>query len=146
MGEPLCDIRVAEGTELHGATIAETAPGEPQSEDQETAAVDRPPHAPEPASLSIPAGAIRVSQHSGRSAAVGPLASSAAADAASSCGALENGADSGGVPGAGPAAPRGKALAAPAVRRIAKELGVDDLAAVRGSGPAGRVVRGGRPP
>ena len=41
-------------------------------------------------------------------------------------------------PAAGPAAPSGKVLASPAIRRRAREAGVD-LAQVRGSGPAGRV-------
>lgn len=38
-----------------------------------------------------------------------------------------------------PAAPEGAVLAAPSVRRLAKEQGVD-LAAVRGSGPGGRIT------
>ena len=41
-------------------------------------------------------------------------------------------------PAAVPAAPSGKVLASPAIRRRAREAGVD-LAQVRGSGPAGRV-------
>ncbi len=43
------------------------------------------------------------------------------------------------APPAPPAAARGEPLAAPAVRRLARELGVD-LAAVRGTGPSGRVT------
>src|SRR3990170_3557403 len=38
-----------------------------------------------------------------------------------------------------PAAPSGEILATPAVRRLARELGVD-LAAVRGTGPSGRIT------
>ncbi len=38
-----------------------------------------------------------------------------------------------------PAAPAGEVLAAPAVRRLARELGVN-LAAIRGTGPSGRVT------
>ncbi len=43
------------------------------------------------------------------------------------------------APPAPPAAPKGEVLAAPAVRRLARELGVD-LAALRGTGPSGRVT------
>ncbi len=43
------------------------------------------------------------------------------------------------APPAPPAAPAGEVLAAPAVRRLARELGVN-LASVRGTGPAGRVT------
>ncbi len=42
-------------------------------------------------------------------------------------------------PPAPPTAPSGDILAAPAVRRLARELGID-LASVRGTGPAGRIT------
>lgn len=124
MGAPLCDLRVAEGTELHGASIAEAAP---QTQDSATAAAAGSQFS-EPAALSSPAIAVSGPPSAASSGGgIGEMGYIAAACV---------------VPGDSPPAAPGKALASPAVRRIARELGVDDLAAVRGSGHDGRVVRG----
>jgi pyruvate dehydrogenase E2 component (dihydrolipoamide acetyltransferase) len=80
------------------------------------------PVAPAPIVAAEPAAA-RTAPGAGRQAAPAPLAAAAATDAAEP-------------------APAGTAVepAGPAVRRLARELGVD-LGGVRGSGPSGRIVR-----
>ena len=125
VGEPLLDLRVAEGTELHGAAVVEEdgaetaqpsdvppaeADGAPAREPDVTAA----PPLPDDSQQLISSASASTTYDSG---------SSASSD--------------------GPTMEPHRVASTPAVRRLARELGVD-INKVPGTGPNGRVVRGAR--
>ncbi len=126
VGEPLLDLRVAEGTELHGATVVEedgAEPAQPSEQSVEHADPDRsaPPRTPD-ITAAPPLPIDSQQPVSSASAASEEASSSAAGD------------DS-------PTMEPHRVASTPAVRRLAKELSVD-INRVPGTGPNGRVVRG----
>ena len=127
VGEPLLDLRVPEGTELHGATVVEEAgaePAQPSGQSAEHADADRSTPARTPDVTAAPPLPTDSQQPVSSASAVSEEGSSSSAD----------GDDS-------PTMEPHRVASSPAVRRLAKELGVD-INRVPGTGPNGRVVRG----
>ena len=129
VGEPLLDLRVAEGTELHGATVVEEDGAEaaqPSGNSADHADADRstPPRTPD--ITAAPLMPIDRQQPVSSASAASEEEGSSRAD----------GDDS-------PTMEPHRVASTPAVRRLAKELGVD-INRVPGTGPNGRVVRGVR--
>jgi len=121
-----------------GAAAAAKKPGPPAAEPKAAAPATKAPAAPSPAAPS-PAVVARPPAEP----AVSPPAVSRAAPAAPLPAApvsASRAGDANGDGGTAVATPPAIEPAGPAVRRLARELGVD-LAHVRGSGPAGRIVR-----
>ena len=128
MGEPLLDLRVAEGTELHGATVVEedgAEPAQPSGQPAEHADADRSAPARTPDVTAAPPLPIDSQQPT-----------SSASEAVEEGSSSAEGQDS-------PTMESHRVASSPAVRRLAKELGVD-VNRVPGTGPNGRVVRGVR--
>jgi len=129
VGEPLLDLRVAEGTELHGATVvdedgAELAHSSEQYAEHADADRSTPARTPDiTAAPPLPSNSHQpVSSMGGLSEEEG----SSVADSEDS-----------------PTMEPHRVASTPAVRRLAKELGVY-INRVPGTGPNGRVVRGVR--
>ncbi len=113
VGQPLVMLEAAGGAGAAAATASAAAPAAKQVAPAAKPAPVLPSPPPSPA--AAPAGAVAAAVDNGRSAQAAAVAEPVAAAAT--------------VEPAGPA-----------VRRLARELGVD-LSRVRGSGPAGRIVR-----
>src|SRR5690242_8724431 len=126
---PVAGTVVALGGEVGGviAVGAELVRLEVTGEgDKEVAAAPREAAKPEPAAASVPPPALV------QATAAAPASSSESAKPAKALPAMAR-------PSAGPPRPAGeKPIASPAVRRRAREAGVD-LRQVHGSGPAGRI-------
>lgn len=168
MGEALLDLRVADGTELHGATLVEESPSLPMaamldvsmpieaivaatgmmgSATDTMPSFSSQPQARESADLPSPSAAQQTQQGRKVEAINGTRPSPEPCGTGSSDTAKlrdRTEADRMQIRGQsllGTLAGEAKTLASPVVRRVAKEKGVD-LGAVKGSGPDGRVVRG----
>ena len=168
MGEALLDLRVADGTELHGATLVEESPSLPMtaildvsmpiqamaaatgimgSATDTMPSFSSQPQATESADLPSSSAAWQPQQGSKVEAINGTRPSPEPCGTGSSDAAKlrdRTGVDRMPIRGQsalGTLAGRTKTLASPAVRQLAMEKGVD-LRAVKGSEPDGRVVRG----